>query len=300
MRLHPLQVWAPHARTTRGHTGRRIISTTAGPAFRQVLGLSSWDADGFREKAFRPKIPARLPRDGNISPLLRNGWFQPVKLGENDQSHWSLNYGLWSDLGATVVPVEFTWSDVHGKWDFRRLQMPLEFFLEWTKRPPSPSERLYIAQCQLTYLPAELKKEIETPAIVLEAGKGDVYNANLWMGLAPTYTPLHRDPNPNLFLQLAGRKVVRLFPPETGASIFANVQEMIGTTSSSVFRGDEMMKGKEREALEREVWQREDADFHGFETELEHGEALFIPLGWWHSIKGVGSGITASLNWWFR
>jgi hypothetical protein len=33
------------------------------------------------------------------------------------------------------------------------------------------------------------------------------------IGHPPTYTPLHRDPNPNIFVQLAGEKVVRLLAP---------------------------------------------------------------------------------------
>ena len=133
-----------------------------------------------------------------------------------------------------------------------------------------------------------------------KAGKGDIYDANLWMGLSPTYTPLHRDPNPNLFLQLAGRKVVRLFPPDVGATIFAGVQEKLGRNASSTFRGEEMMQGPEKDLLEREVWEHKEHGADGYEAVLDHSEALFIPLGWWHSIKGVGKGVTASVNWWFR
>jgi len=35
-------------------------------------------------------------------------------------------------------------------------------------------------------------------------------------------------------------------------------------------------------------------------VEVSPGDALFIPKGWWHSIKSVGIGVTASVNWWFR
>jgi len=33
---------------------------------------------------------------------------------------------------------------------------------------------------------------------------------------------------------------------------------------------------------------------------LEAGDGMFIPKGWWHSVKGVGKGIIGSANWWFR
>ena len=65
------------------------------------------------------------------------------------------------------------------------------------------------------------------------------------------------------------------------------------------------MRGEERRRLEGRVWG--DADDGGrieegerFEIEIEEGEGVFIPRGWWHSVKGVGGGVVASVNWWFR
>jgi hypothetical protein len=40
-----------------------------------------------------------------------------------------------------------------------------------------------------------------------------------------------------------------------------------------------------------------------FETHLAPGDALFIPQGWYHSVRSVGNhthGINISANWWFR
>jgi len=146
-----------------------------------------------------------------------------------------------------------------------------------------------------------MQNDLPTPDIVLHAGKGDVYASSIWLGQAPTYTPLHRDPNPNLFVQLAGVKQIRLFKPEIGRAIFAKVQERIGGRASATMRGEEMMQGMEREALEKEVWAGEGEFRAGaWEAEVESGDALFIPKGWWHSVKGVGEGMTGSVNWWFR
>lgn len=82
-------------------------------------------------------------------------------------------------------------------------------------------------------------------------------------------------------------------------------------------RGLEMMRGDERRVLEEVVWGKDDGDqehsthqgqqdgnYVGasgmWEAEVGPGDALFIPLGWWHSVKGVGRGMTGSVNWWFR
>jgi len=49
------------------------------------------------------------------------------------------------------------------------------------------------------------------------------------------------------------------------------------------------------------VWSDgEDTIGGAWQTELDAGDALFIPKGWWHSVKGLGDGINGSVNWWFR
>ena len=162
---------------------------------------------------------------------------------------------------------------------------------------------IYLAQASLSGLPPSLLEDLPTPEIVLKAGKGDVYDTSIWLGQAPTYTPLHRDPNPNLFVQLAGRKQVRLFKPDLGNAIFHHVQASIGGAANATMRGAEMMEGAERIALERAVWKPHSDAFwtaEGLQCEVGPGDGLFIPKGWWHSIKGIGQGMIGSVNWWFR
>jgi len=256
----------------------------------------------FRKKAFEPQLPAHLSRQIETLIHAQHEWFIcSAPHARNDPSQtFSLKQDFWAKYSDVTVPLELTTNHKDGAI-FKQMQAPLGVLLSWMEQATGESsQRLYLAQCQLTDLPQSLRDHVPTPEIVQKAGKGDVYDANLWMGLAPTYTPLHRDPNPNLFLQLAGRKVVRLFPPDVGATIFAGVQEKLGQNASSTFRGEEMMQGPEKDLLEREVWEHKGNGLDGHEAVLDHGEALFIPLGWWHSIKGVGKGVTASVNWWFR
>lgn len=64
------------------------------------------------------------------------------------------------------------------------------------------------------------------------------------------------------------------------------------------------MKGKQRRALEGAVWggDGEGVDDMMYEVTVQAGDMLFMPLGWWHSVKSVGEegGINGSVNWWFR
>ncbi|ATY63970.1 Lysine-specific demethylase 8 [Cordyceps militaris] len=161
---------------------------------------------------------------------------------------------------------------------------------------------LYIAQSLLADLPPALQQDLPTPALVLQAGKGDVYSSSIWLGTEPTYTPLHRDPNPNLFCQLYRQKTVRLLPPNLGEQLYLQVQVQLRLQGSSRIRGVEMMDGEERKVLHKAVWQPELPVDEMCEAKLDAGDALFIPEGWWHSVKSKGASgeLNGSVNWWFR
>jgi len=168
-----------------------------------------------------------------------------------------------------------------------------------------PLQGLYIAQASWDHvgwlLRQTIESQLETPNLVRHAGKGDVYNANLWMGLESTYTPWHRDPNPNYFIQMVGAKRVRLMAPQKGQALLFETLSRLGISSNPRIRGAEMMEGRERQALEEAVWGL-NAPQDMFEVVLRPCDRLFIPKGWWHSLKSVGSAgdLNASVNWWFR
>ncbi|KAL2816140.1 hypothetical protein BJX63DRAFT_388417 [Aspergillus granulosus] len=275
----------------------------------------------FRERCFIPERPVILPRRSFRDIPAYDHWFHHSPT-EPNASRLNIEYLAHHGAGA-LVPLELTQSPSqtpeatgpheNSQLSFRKFHAPLSLFLQWIRdaesQPQSTPMRLYLAQCQLLDLPQALRNDIPTPQLVSESGKGDVYDTNIWIGYPPTYTPLHRDPNPNLFVQLAGRKIVRLLAPHDGQTVFARVRGQLGRSGgkeAAVFRGEEMMQGRERDLLEHGVWgdagiEAGDGEAcEGFEAELEAGDGLFIPKGWWHSIKGVGMNVTASVNWWFR
>ena len=262
----------------------------------------------FRKDAFIPSKPVHFKvQDFDISIPAARKWFSTSNQGE---SSLSLNYDYLAPFGGSPVPMELTSDESETEIKFKRAEAPLDVFLDFCRlalNAPTPLlSRLYLAQASLSRLPETLQQDLPPPKIVLEVGAGDVYDANVWMGLAPTYTPLHRDPNPNLFIQLAGTKRARILPPAQGDHVFAHTQAVLQKGGSSVFRGDEMMEGGERKLLEETIWTEKshnlphDVIKAGYEIEVKAGQAVFIPQGWWHSIKGMGSGMTASVNWWFR
>ncbi|KAJ5238635.1 hypothetical protein N7468_003254 [Penicillium chermesinum] len=278
----------------------RAFCASAADAYR-ALDVLPASIDTFRQKCFLPEHPGILPRSLLDLPASTK-WFQ------RSYSPARLNFDyLQEHAGDALVPLELTESDA-GESDsvstFRQFHAPLSLFLEWIRlaEKAPQSTQLYLAQCQLLDLPPALRADFPVPDVVARAGKGDVYDTNVWIGYPPTYTPLHRDPNPNVFGQLAGQKVVRLLAPDKGQALFSKVRSELGKSSdrgAAAFRGDEMMQGQERALLDEMVWGAS-ASPSGFEVHMEAGDGLFIPKGWWHSIKGIGEGVTASVNWWFR
>ena len=163
---------------------------------------------------------------------------------------------------------------------FERTVLPLTLFIQWMqaylkRENQIGTERLYVAQHSIADLPLALQADLPPPEYVKIAGKGDIYASSVWIGVPPTHTPLHKDPNPNLFVQMAGAKVVRMLKPNNGRKIFEMARAMtrnnaagdeewdwgwmgrgggkIGSMGASI-RGEEMMVGEEGRLTEDVIW----------------------------------------------
>ena len=91
----------------------------------------------------------------------------------------------------------------------------------------------------------------------------------LWLGPAGTVTPLHHDTSNILFVQLRGRKRFRLFAP----------------WETSLFEGATAMYA----AVDPE---RDQVDAREHVVELGPGDALFLPVGWWHHVRALEASIS--------
>ncbi|KAL1624020.1 hypothetical protein SLS56_008002 [Neofusicoccum ribis] len=227
-------------------------------------------------------------------------WFKPIDSKANVHSLKTEKFRPYAEI---ILPLEYTGPDPadSSKTTFKRFDAPLGVFLDYLEQPPKHMS-LYLAQCKIDDLPTPLRRQLSAPPFVRHHGlykdrepkSGrrkwgrdaglQIYDTSIWMGLPPTYTPLHRDPNPNCFFQMAGKKTIRLLPPEKGLEIFQRVKKSIGEGEgdlSGKIRGEEMMMGKEREALKEEVWGSSsyDPESGGLEAKLERGSGLYIPEG---------------------
>jgi hypothetical protein len=249
---------------------------------------------------FNAKEPAVFKGACNGIPALEK-WF--LKNGKFRYPS-ELNAKYLEQYGDAIVPLEMTRVEAEdGKnKTFERFEAPLSLLLQHMSAEEIHDTRLYLAQHSLADLPAPLQEDLPTPSTFIShlKARGDIYASSLWMGRPPTRTPLHRDPNPNLFVQLAGKKIIRLMKPEVGGLVYARVRQQIhGAGGDAKMRGEEMMQGNEMEALETAVWGGDESGMKGapgLEVTLRSGDALYIPLGWWHAVRGVGRGANASVS----
>jgi hypothetical protein len=260
------------------------FTTAKSLQYAEQTSLASFDANE----------PAIFRNTFRTLPAIEK-WLVPPSSTYTSQE---LNTAYLEHHGASIVPLELTRTASDNTTTFERFEAPLSLLLAHMTGSSDPLMRLYLAQHSLADLPPALQADLPTPTILSDIGRGDIYASSLWMGRAPTRTPLHRDPNPNLFVQVAGRKVVRLMRPEVGRGVYEKVRMQMGRKAGGPsMRGEEMMEGEEMEALEKAVWKDEDVngDVGGVEAELESGDGLYIPLGWWHAVCGVGTDANVSV-----
>lgn len=212
-----------------------------------------------------------------------------------------MNEAYFAERGTDVVEAEVTQSTQSGEISkFDRISLPLASFIrilnlpqpELKAKDPIPS--LYLAQ---STPPVFLSKDTPVPNYIKKVGKNDSYGAALWLGTTPTLTPLHRDPNPNLLVQLSGKKILRLVEPKIGNGLMELAR------GAGKLQDESIMSGQIREKLDLLIWGNpfganglarvveEQKDYDRweamkdsmYEATIGEGDAIFIPTGWYVS-----------------
>ena len=195
---------------------------------------------------------------------------------------------------------------------------------ETSKDTPSPNAVAYLAQHQLfTQLPS-LRNDILIPDYCytfppphptdpsINQPELDEPLLNAWFGPPGTISPLHNDPYHNILTQVVGRKYVRLYSPLETARLAARGKENgveMGNTSMldiGVLEGwDEVPENESVDGEEDDIWNpvakglNKDA-FKAIpfvDCILGPGDALYIPIGWWHYVRGLSVSFSVSF-WW--
>lgn len=210
---------------------------------------------------------------------------------------WQDLHYLTQRLGDTDFDIEI---GGYNRGDGEKVPIPFDQYAQYLELWRQSSEAgedisdeklLYLAQNDL---PLQLEDDIAVPAVCTNAelgvGKGRLYNRNLWLGPARTFSPLHYDPLDNFLMQIVGRKSVYLLDKRVDTSLLYTGQDhrqQSNTSAVNVERPDYRQHPRFEKAASEML-----------STELQPGDTLFIPSRWWHAVRSLDYSI--SVNAWFR
>lgn len=199
---------------------------------------------------------------------------------------------FWADgaIGCRFVPVEMDYWLDRG-FQLMRIRDFVEhcFVAEARDKPmPGLSGGGYIAQHALLDQVRSLAADVMTPDIALCGPKGQVMR-QMFFGPVGTVTPLHYDPDDNVFCQIVGAKYLRLYPPSETARLYAREGSL---PNNSMVEPPDILLGENSGAYCDSFPKFVDAKY--VETVLEPSDLLYIPLGWWHFVKSLSTSISVA------
>lgn len=198
-------------------------------------------------------------------------------------SHWSPS-NLAKRLGDAPVSVCIGREDAeHSELDFDEfeVEMPFDEFVSEVLRQ-SPTNDLYLSGRNFAFARPEfmpLLSEIPPPhGFVVEAA--DHRATKLWLGPAGTLTAMHHDCTNALFCQVYGRKRFHLVPSFS----LPHIRNDLGVYSAFDAETCEGLSTEQQNAI------------RCHSVDVLPGDALFLPVGWWHQVRALDVSISVTLQ----
>ncbi|EFI27704.1 phospholipase [Coprinopsis cinerea okayama7 len=128
---------------------------------------------------------------------------------------------------------------------------------------------------------------------------------NLWIGNSKSITSVHSDPYENIYVVVRGKKKFTLIPPTDGWCLQerfypharfsrhspSSLLEIVPSPSDTpMVRWSSLPDRRLSEVLPDDI-----CPLH---VELEAGQTLYLPVGWWHQVE-QSEETTIALNWWY-
>jgi hypothetical protein len=236
------------------------------PQEAEVERAAKLTTTAFLERHYAVNRPVVLTDVGDRWPALRR--WSPAHLRER--------------LGDIVVEAMVGRSDddeYEINAELHRAEMSLAEYVERVLRE-SPTNDLYLVANNQFFARAETRAlltdiVIDGRYLAPERWAGATY---LWFGPAGTLTPLHHDAMNVLLVQVLGRKRVTLVSPLYSHRVYntVGVYSPVDAESSDL---DEYPRF---------------AGVPRLTVTLHPGEALFIPVGWWHQVASLDVAISVS------
>jgi hypothetical protein len=194
-------------------------------------------------------------------------------------ARWSLDH-FASVAGDAVVEAQVERErdpDYELAKDEHRRRVRFGELIDWLRKD-EPSNDIYLTAYNSGTNAAALAPlwDDMAPIALLDPHPRDGF---FWLGPKGTLTPWHHDLTNNLLVQVIGRKRVRLAPPWA----FARMKNSRHCFSDW---GNEPLPTGEGDADTPPV----------LETIIGPGEAIFLPVGWWHQVEALDLSASVSFT----
>jgi Cupin-like domain len=199
------------------------------------------------------------------------------------RNKWTLDY-FEQELGDEAVEVMMNRdSDLSYERLGERHRTRLKFrdYIGYLRENPTSNDRYLVANNGILDLPGakRLRDDFESPAEYLDEGisSGRVF---MWLGPGGTVTPLHHDVMNILNVQVNGRKRFILVDPLHTRYVYNDdgVYSMVDAANPDYSRFP--------------LYAHADP----ITIVLEPGDALFIPVGWWHHVESLELSVSLSFT----
>ena len=198
-------------------------------------------------------------------------------------ARWTPDY-LKQRIGDHMVQVQADRTsdpDYELYKDRHARQMPFSDFLDRITRADGTGNDLYMTAYNASENDGALS------AIRGDMGMIDRYldptadnrHGLMWIGPAGTVTPMHHDLTNNLLVQVVGRKVVKLVPAIQADAMYNHVHvfSALGDIERPDFEAERFPDFAQARVLD---------------VALLPGDALFLPIGWWHQVRSLDFSVT--------
>lgn len=184
--------------------------------------------------------------------------------------------------------------------------------MDYLARPTGPVRYLQLQNGSLNLEFRKLAGDVDAlgPAWANAVFEGPVLT-NIWVGNHLSTTTLHHDPYENLYVQIRGRKIFTLFPPQA----YHFLDERRYATGEYVLRGglDQCCGDPSADLTVRKFpadapkvpWLTMPAENHPhgtpYKVVLDPGETLYLPALWFHQVEQVDDeeGLCVAVNYWY-
>lgn len=227
------------------------------PAITKVVHHKTLSAEEFLDQHYSLNRPVVLTDEINDWPALR---------------FWTPDY-LKEMVGSADIEFQGNRSGAERYERYKdqhRTAMPFDAFIDLIEGAADGNDAYITAynSAKNKVALAPLGRDIGSIEHLLDPQSPDA-KGMMWVGAAGTFTPLHHDLTNNLLVQITGTKHVLMVPPEETSRL---------SNDRHVFSEFEDLENVDFEKFP------DLKNLAIYRVELAPGQALFIPLGWWHQV----------------